>query len=339
MMAAAIVVGWAATGGMRVLVLRTGVLDRPNVRSSHTRLTATMGGVGIMAGLWAGIAVGQGLFGILAFPTWKAFLGSTAVLVLLAYDEVRPMGRLSKLAVQVGAGVLLVTYGVVLQRITLPAVGGVDLGWMGYPITLIWLVGLQNLYNFMDGIDGIAALEALLVAGMLAGLAAAVNLPALPVIAALAGACLGFLVWNLPPARIFMGDVGSNFLGFGLGAMAVVGEEAGIPFWIAALFLGAFLYDSLYTILRRLLRGENITVAHRIHLYQRLVELGWTHGRVNLAYGTVTLLLGAAGYLAWYGWTGAALAVGVATAALVVWATIRIELAWREKDRAWTTSS
>ena len=104
------------------------------------------------------------------------------------------------------------------------------------------------------------------------------------------------------------------------------------------LFLGAFLFDSVCTIFRKLLRGENITVAHRFHLYQRLVELGWTHSRVDLAYGAVTLLLGAAGYLAWYGRTGAALAVGVATAALLVWATIRIELAWRGKDRAWTTS-
>ena len=129
-----------------------------------------------------------------------------------------------------------------------------------------------------------------------------------------------------------MGDVGAHFLGLVFGMLAVVGEGEGIPFWVSVVFLGAFLFDTVYTILRRLCRGENITMAHRFHLYQRLVRLGWGYGRVDLMFGVCNLLLGAVGYLYLYGYPTLALAVGCGTAALVACGTVWVESSWRNVE-------
>jgi Fuc2NAc and GlcNAc transferase len=120
-----------------------------------------------------------------------------------------------------------------------------------------------------------------------------------------------------------MGDAGGHFLGLTLGSFAVLGDVHGVPFGVSVVLLGAFLFDAVYTIGRRAQRGENVTLAHRFHLYQRLDRLGWSHGQINLAYGAVTLLLGLAGYLWTFAHPGLALrftlAILVAMAAGSAW--------------------
>ncbi len=325
----AVAVAWGATATVRFWMVRIGILDVPNKRSSHSRPTPTLGGIGIIVGTGVALALGYGLLDFPPLPFLKALAGSTLILGILCYDEIHPMGRLSKLAVQAGASLVLVGAGVVLHRISVPGVGEVALGWMALPVTLLWLFGLQNLYNFMDGIDGIAGVEGVLFGGLIAGLSVGYAPVLTPLSTALAGATLGFLFLNFPPARIFMGDTGGHFLGLTFGAIAVVGEAEGLPFVVTLLFLGAFLFDSVYTIFRRLVRGENITLAHRSHIYQRLNILGWSHLRVDLWFALCTLLLGGAGYLAVYGYVVPALVACALAGTLIIGGTVWVESRWR----------
>ena len=325
----AAIVALTVTAAVRFLMLRVGVLDVPNFRSSHSRPTPTLGGIGIVAGTAAALVFGCGVLQLPLPLSPKALVGSTLILCVLCYDEIRPMGRLSKLIVQAGASLLLIEAGVVLHRVSFPGFGQIALGTMALPVTFLWLVGHQNLYDFMDGIDGMAGMEGLLVAGLITGLSVSFAPVLTPFSAALAGAALGFLLLNFPPARIFMGDVGGHFLGLMFGAVAIIGEAKGIPFVVTVLFLGAFLFDSVYTIFRRLLRGENITLAHRTHIYQRLTMLGWSHRRVDFWFAVCTLLLGGTGYLMAFGYAILSLVVGGMTGVLMVGGTVWVERRWR----------
>jgi Fuc2NAc and GlcNAc transferase len=173
------------------------------------------------------------------------------------------------------------------------------LGVWGALLGLVAMVWLTNLYNFMDGIDGLAGTQAV-VTGTMAALLVASRDPGLAAgCLALAAAALGFLWWNRPPARIFMGDVGSGMLGFCFAVLAVAGERHGsLPALIWTLLLALFVWDATFTLARRVMRGERWYQAHRSHAYQRLVQKGWSHARVTLAVLLVNLLFLAP--LAWW---------------------------------------
>jgi UDP-N-acetylmuramyl pentapeptide phosphotransferase/UDP-N-acetylglucosamine-1-phosphate transferase len=191
--------------------------------------------------------------------------------------------------------------------------GPARLDWYGALIALLWVVGLVNAYNFMDGIDGIAAGQAV-VAGLGWWLIAGENSFPLGTWCLLAaGASLGFLIHNWPPARIFMGDAGSAFLGYTFAVIplmfaALTNAAPGPGLLIGILLVWPFVFDTSLTFLRRLARGENVFMAHRSHLYQRVVIAGWSHRAATLLY----LGLAAAGGLL------AGLCVYSATAAVVV---------------------
>jgi UDP-N-acetylmuramyl pentapeptide phosphotransferase/UDP-N-acetylglucosamine-1-phosphate transferase len=198
-------------------------------------------------------------------------------------------------------GALLVIAGIGYWRVAdFPLLGQVQLGWLGLPLVFVWIVGLTNSYNFMDGIDGIAGGQA-----VLAGLGWALfgwwgDQPQVGALGALlAASSLGFLGHNWPPARIFMGDVGSGFLGYTFAVLPVVAALSDPRFiLVGALLLWPFLFDTTFTFLRRLSRGENVFAAHRSHLYQRLVIAGRSHRFVTLLY-TMLALIGALLALAW----------------------------------------
>jgi Fuc2NAc and GlcNAc transferase len=167
-------------------------------------------------------------------------------------------------------------------------------GWLADALAALYLVWLLNLYNFMDGIDGIAGMEAITVclgAAALVGLALGIGSAAdigLPLL--LAGAVAGFLVWNFPPARIFMGDAGSGFLGITLGILSLhAGAIAPPLLWSWLILLGVFVADATVTLLRRLLRGERVYEAHRSHAYQQAARHYGRHLPVTLAVAAVNL--------------------------------------------------
>jgi UDP-N-acetylmuramyl pentapeptide phosphotransferase/UDP-N-acetylglucosamine-1-phosphate transferase len=259
------------------------LLDHPDHRSLHKHPTSRGGGIAIICGVLAGAAGVALLVPMPNIPLWIGLAALVIVSVSFLDDlsHVHPGVRISVHFI-VAAGLMFVGLG--LEYVDLPAVRWQLPAAIMVVVSCLFVVWLVNLYNFMDGMDGFAAGMAIFgfgtfaVLGTLAENAAftALNI----VVAAAAG---GFLVFNFPPARIFMGDVGSSLLGllaagFSLWATA----ERIFPLWVAVLVFSPFITDATFTLLRRLFHRERVWDAHKTHCYQRLVELGWGHQKTVL---------------------------------------------------------
>lgn len=290
---------WLVTFLVCLVTERWQILDIPNERSSHCKPTPTLGGVGIIAGFWAGFAcLWAAIDGAFFFDkTLAALIGVTLVCAIVAIDDLgRPLKVWEKLILQgIGVGFWL-WGGIHLEWITLPFWGRIELGGWGWILTAVWLIGLCNIFNFMDGIDGISGCETIIICSFVIFFAWHLESELWLFSLILIAATAGFLVLNFPPARIFTGDVGSFFLGFMIAVQGIWGERMGIPLWIYAILMGYYLFDSSYTMMRRILHGENILVAHRKHLYQRLNALSLSHLQVDLVVLAISSLLGMAGY-------------------------------------------
>jgi UDP-N-acetylmuramyl pentapeptide phosphotransferase/UDP-N-acetylglucosamine-1-phosphate transferase len=277
---------------------RFGVLDHPNERSLHSRAVPRGGGLAILAASYVSLALLALLRGAPAAVLWIA--GSAALVAVVSYwDDRSGLSAGVRLAAHVIAAVLLVVGGIRLTHVVLP---GFSLS-MSEPllvgVALLFSVWMTNLYNFMDGMDGFAGGMAVIgfatfaLFGWRAGHEsfAAVSL-------VLAAASAGFLLFNFPPARIFMGDVGSSTLGFLAAALSIWGARDGVfPHWVAVLVFSPFVVDATVTLFRRLFGGERVWEAHRSHYYQRLVRLGWGHRKTVL--WEYLLMLSSAGSALW----------------------------------------
>lgn len=313
-------------GLVRVQLLRRGILDRPNARSSHDIPTPRGGGLGVMAvvlPLWVVVAfIGpEGGSAETATANWAIPLAALALAAISWIDDLRSLGTLPRLGVQfatAAAGVILLP-GLVFQ--------GLFPAWLDAALAAIGWIWFVNLFNFMDGIDGITGIEA---AGIGAGiliisLISANGVETLHLHAlVIAAAAIGFLVWNWPPARIFLGDIGSIPLGYLLGWLLLTLAATG--HWAAALILPLYyLSDTTLTLLRRLARGEKVWQAHREHFYQQAVQNGRSHGQVSLAVGAANLALIALAVSTTHPatgliWSFAAIAAALAlVAGLLVW--------------------
>ncbi|MBP9218034.1 MAG: glycosyltransferase family 4 protein [Sterolibacterium sp.] len=282
------------------LVLRhLRIIDQPNERSSHSCPTPRGGGLGIVAGsLLAAL-----LILLCGNPEERTVLYSLPYFGLLAavlliggislHDDIAGRGFASKLLVQLIAALILLACGIILPSALIQPLPGL----LVWPLSLLWLIGMTNAYNFMDGLDGMAGSTAVIVAGFFAAfcLLAGQTVPAL-LASAMAVTAGGFLCFNWPPARIFMGDIGSTFLGLTLAALALLlaNSPASTPasLLLMPLLLLHYLFDTALTFCRRLLAGENVTQAHRSHLYQLLQRSGWSHRRVSLTYSLLAILQG-----------------------------------------------
>lgn len=289
---------------------RHGYLDVPNPRSSHSVATPRIGGLALVIALLAGLTlVHVGMDGLSnrVIAIVGAALGIAALGLI---DDFRSVPALVRLSVQV-----VVASALVIMLGPLPF-AWIDARVAGV-LTVLWLVTLTNAYNFMDGIDGIAGTQAF-VGGigwfMLGLVTATVDLSALGLLVAVASAA--FLLHNWQPARVFMGDAGSGFLGFLFAALPLVAPDGHADLALCgALLAWPFLFDTGFTLLRRLRRRENILTAHRSHLYQRLTITGLMHSQVTLLYGALAAI-GVAASLAVT--AGGPAAVWAAFAALVL---------------------
>lgn len=222
-------------------------------------------------------------------------LPAAAVAAVSLRDDFRPLPAVLRLVVHAVAAVAFLAAVGPVREITIGGLGPVALGAAAWPLAVLWLVGMTNAFNFMDGIDGIAGLTAA-VAG--ASVAVAADLAGCQGVAVVAGvfaaAALGFLSSNWPPAKVFMGDVGSTFCGFTLAAIPLVVSpaERGAVVLTAALAMWPFVFDAATTLIKRIARRENVFEAHRGHLYQRLVIAGWSHRRVASLYGLLAAVGG-----------------------------------------------
>ncbi len=259
------------------------ILDHPNDRSLHTRPTPRSGGVAILTAVAAGMLSLSWQFRDLSRVAW---IGSGMLLVagVSFMDDRRSLSVTGRLFAHVLAAVLLLPGGLALNRLSVFGITWNLPLWLGAGISVLCTVWMVNLYNFMDGMDGFAGGMAVIgfggfaVFGWLAG-----NDLFLGASLVIAAAAAGFLAYNFPPARIFMGDVGSSTLGFLAAALALWGAHDGVfPIWTALLVFSPFVADATVTLLVRLVRGERIWQAHKAHYYQRLVQLGWGHRRTVL---------------------------------------------------------
>jgi UDP-GlcNAc:undecaprenyl-phosphate GlcNAc-1-phosphate transferase len=270
-------------------MMRVRILDVPNHRSSHAQPVPNSGGVAIALSVLIGFAVVYAISDT-RIAEWHMIGLGVASLAIIVVSFLDDLGRLRtfklKLATQIFAAMLLLVFGIVIEEITLPWIGSIDLGWWGYPITLLWVISLTNMFNFMDGLNGLAAGTAVLVAaafGLFTFMRGSFFVYILCYV--IFAAALGFLIFNFPRGRIFMGDVGSQFLGFLFAAIAVIAAEydaSRTSLLLMPLLFFHFIFDTAFTFCRRLLAGEAVTQAHRSHLYQLLNRIGWSHVRVSL---------------------------------------------------------
>jgi UDP-N-acetylmuramyl pentapeptide phosphotransferase/UDP-N-acetylglucosamine-1-phosphate transferase len=300
-----------ATWGLIPILQRRGMLDHPNERSSHAVATPRGGGLALTGSallIWAAL----GLTGHISPVVIGIVLGTVLLAIISCIDDVRGLAPALRLA----AHGLVVAMGLV----ALPQTPNRLQSWLG-PVLYLVVVGISwvwwiNLFNFMDGIDGLAGSEAaaiglglLLFAGLGVGLDPQLALLA----AAILGAAIGFLAWNWPPARIFLGDVGSTTLGYMTGFLLL--GVAGSGHWQLALALPLyFLADATITLGRRIYRGERFWEPHREHFYQLALRHGLGHAAITKRVVAANLLLIVCGWAAENGWG----AIGLETAGLTV---------------------
>ncbi|MFA6972872.1 MAG: glycosyltransferase family 4 protein [Gallionella sp.] len=284
-----------------ILISRLRILDIPNERSSHSVPVPRGGGLAIVAGFLIGISLIQGLGSVVPLRSsyFWGFLFSLLVIAGMSfYDDIRHRGLRVKLGTQLGSIGLAMAVGNVFDVIRLPWLGEVHSLIVLYPLTLVWLLGLTNAYNFMDGLDGMAAATAVVASAFFSYVAFREGSYFVYLVSlALGAATFGFMVFNWSPAKIFMGDVGSAFLGFAFATLAIVAaryDRGHTSLFVMPLLLFHFIFDSVVTFVRRLRNGDNVFRAHRTHLYQLINRLGYSHKTVTLAYAGLAVLQGLA---------------------------------------------
>lgn len=290
--------GWLASPGSSIVSM-----DHPNERSLHRIPTPRTGGVAIMGALYVGVLILGGLgwiwsstgesIPIIDSTGWWILIMTAVISVLSFIDDRRGLQIGVRFGVQLlAAAILVIGSGLILLSTAVPMLGVISWEWIAAPITILFLVWMANLYNFMDGMDGFAGGMTAIGCGLLGFLGWQAHHPVISVIATLQSvAAAGFLAHNFPPAKIFMGDVGSVSTGFLAAALMVLGCRDGVfDLWVPIIVFSPFILDATLTLARRALRHEKVWEAHRDHYYQRLVLSGWGHRRTVLAeYGVMVL--------------------------------------------------
>jgi Fuc2NAc and GlcNAc transferase len=287
---AATAFSWLLTALVRQFAIRASMLDHPNERSSHTLPTPRGGGVGIVVSFLA-IVLGLGAWWQLDRALLLAIVGAGAVVAVLGFvdDRAHMPARWRFIGHAAAAAWVLWWLGPIPP---IPVLGRTfELGPFGFALSALFLVWMVNLFNFMDGIDGIASVEAITVAASGALVWWLGNPQAEALIPLLFAACVtGFLLWNFPPAKIFMGDSGSGFLGAMVGLLALwCGRSQAQLFWAWFILIGCFMVDATTTLVRRVARGERFYEAHRCHAYQYAARRLGGHLPVTLLVGAINV--------------------------------------------------
>jgi Fuc2NAc and GlcNAc transferase len=289
----ALVVGvsFLGTGALRKYALARSLIDVPNARSSHSVPTPRGGGVAIVLSFLIALPV-LAWTDAVAWPVALALLGAGGWIAIIGFlDDHGHIAARWRLLAHFGGAIWALFWIGGMAPISLFGLE-FNLGWFGYVIGAFYLVWMLNLYNFMDGIDGLASIEAIcacLGACLVYWIAGHTSLAIAPLV--LAMAVLGFLVWNFPPAKIFMGDAGSGFLGIVLAVMSLYAAWTNPLFlWAWLILLGVFIVDATFTLIRRLLRGDKVYEAHRSHGYQYASRKYGSHRAVTLAITAINLL-------------------------------------------------
>ena len=298
-MLVAAVVSFLSTPLVKALAYKVGAIDVPkDNRRMHKVPIPRLGGLAIFIAFLLSVLV----FADIDKQIRGILLGSVMIVVLGVMDDIMALKALPKLIVQILAAGVAVYHGCVIQFLSNPNVFSartyMDLGWLSYPITIIWIVAITNAVNFIDGLDGLAVgVSAISTASLIviALLVKEVNIAM--VLCALFGACLGFIPYNLNPAKIFMGDTGATFLGYIMATLSITGlfkMYAIISFAVPFLILGVPIFDICFAFLRRIAKGQNPMVADRGHVHHRLIDMGFSQKQAVAICYMLTAILGLA---------------------------------------------
>jgi UDP-GlcNAc:undecaprenyl-phosphate GlcNAc-1-phosphate transferase len=292
---------------MRWLGLRLGAVSVAGGRHVHQSKIPRLGGIAIAIALLTpvvGLLLVNGAVAALFHESsglaFGLMIGGLSMCILGAVDDIRGLGAGPKLAVQVGAACVAFGFGFRIEAIHLPFIGDLSMGVFALPVTLLWIVGVTNAVNLIDGLDGLAAGVAFFAAAtnfVVAYISGSVVVAVLT--ASMMGALVGFLFYNFNPARIFMGDSGSNFLGFVLATTSLAGSSqkasTAVSLLVPVVALGVPIFDTLFTIVRRWLERRPLFSPDRGHVHHRLLDMGITHRRaVLILYGISVVFTGAA---------------------------------------------
>ena len=301
-MAVAAVVSFAATPLVKHLAYKVGAIDVPkDNRRMHKTPIPRLGGLAIFLAFLLSVLI----FARIDRQMQGILLGAVLIVVLGVLDDILALKALPKLLVQIAAAGIAAAHGCVIQFLSNPnvfsAASYVNLKWLSIPITIIWIVAITNAVNFIDGLDGLAVgVSAISTASLIviALLVAETNIAV--ILCALFGACLGFIPYNLNPAKIFMGDTGSTFLGYILACLSIQGlfkMYAIISFAVPFLILGLPIFDICFAFLRRIAKGQNPMTADRGHVHHRLIDMGFSQKQAVAISYMLTAILGLAAVL------------------------------------------
>ena len=293
----AAVVALIATPVVRSLAFKIGAVDVPrDSRRMHDHPIPRMGGLAIFFGF-----ILSALLYVEMTPQFRGMLlGGVIIVVLGIFDDIYALGAKFKLVIQIIAALVAVLSGNVIEIISNPNVFSPnpwwDLGWLSYPATVLWIVAITNAVNLIDGLDGLACgVSTISALTMLVISLAVADAPVAIVMAALAGACIGFLPYNLNPAKIFMGDTGSTFLGFILAVMSIQGLfkfYTIISFAVPFLMLGLPIFDTCFAFIRRIAHGQSPMHPDRSHVHHRLIDMGFNQKQAVAVLYIISAILG-----------------------------------------------
>jgi len=328
--ATALLTAVALTPAVKILARRLGAVDQPGGRRVHVRDTPRMGGIAVVVGFVAGLGAAWwwatregGAFEAATWPVFGYLAGGLFIAAVGARDDVVALGAKKKLAAQWAAATVAWSAGARIEAFDLPWIGDFEFGpVVSYLISVAWILAFVNAVNLIDGLDGLAG-GIVLFAAITNTIVAYTtdNQVAFVLNGALGGAVLGFLFYNFNPATIFLGDTGSLFLGYSIGAAALLTgrqkESTVVSLLVPMVALGIPLTDTLLTMVRRFLSRRPIFSADRGHIHHRLLDLGLTHRRAVLLLHGSSVLTCIAALVAAFGkdWQAG---VAIATATLVV---------------------
>ncbi len=297
----ALIISYAATPLAKRLSFKIGAVDVPkDNRRMHKEPKALLGGLAIFYGFLVSVLC----FGDFLLPGGRLnmnllgiLIGSVVVVILGVLDDVKPRPALLKFLIQLAAAAIPVFLGVRVIAINNPLTGTLFVlpVWLSYVGSILWIAGVTNAVNLIDGLDGLAAgVSSIAAVALLSVLLIehTTSITLLVMAAALAGACFGFLPYNFNPAKLFMGDTGATFLGFILSCISIQGPfKTYVAFAVPFLVLGLPIFDTLFAIIRRLLKGQSIMAPDRGHLHHKLIDRGFSHRTtVVILYGLSAML-------------------------------------------------
>ncbi len=289
-------ISFGMTPVVKIFAKRVGAIDVPkDGRRMHNVPIPRLGGLAIFFGFIVSVL----LLGQIDVQARGILLGSVIIIALGVIDDIMPLNALLKFGVQILAALIPVLAGVRIEFLSNPNIFSdamyFSLGYFSVPVTILWIVGITNAVNLIDGLDGLAVGISSIASFSLFVVATLIAEPFIAIVmAALAGACIGFMPYNLNPAKIFMGDTGSAFLGFILATVSIQGLfkfYAIVSFAVPFLILGLPIFDTVFAIGRRIASGRNPMQADRGHVHHRLIDMGFNQKQsVAILYATSGLL-------------------------------------------------